>query len=607
MEKKTVWRQYMYSADFRRIARELEIDPVLARVMVNREQEALGKGVETPYNIEGDITEARRKFIFGKLSDIPEPDSLKDLPEAADFLEKKIREGKKIRIVGDYDVDGVTATYILYDALRRLGAAVSYDIPDRVRDGYGISERIVEEAASCGVDTILTCDNGSTAFAAITLAKKLGMSVVVTDHHEILEGKLPEADYLVNPHQEGDGYPFKEICGAVVAYKLIRYLSRKMGKPLAETDYLEFFGLATLCDVMPIREENRIIIREAMKYMPRTANVGFRALIKACGLLGKKISTYHLGFVLGPCINSEGRLSSAKVALELFLMDNEEEALARANEMAELNKERKAATEKGREDAIRILSESESEDHVIVHFAPELHESLAGIVAGRLRDRFNRPAIVFTNAENDPSILKGSARSIEGYNMVEKLTEAKEIIGENHFGGHAMAAGLGIERDKLSLLREFLNSHDGLTEEDLVEKIYIDVPMPLSYVTLQLAEQLEWFEPFGKSYSEPLFGELDLKLVKIRPQGGNTARITVADKEGFENELMVFQADDFYKSIKEWIGEENYDKMIGYIQPGNPIRITEELKIDVIYTVSVNEFNDTRSAQCTLKHYQWTE
>ena len=607
MEKRTVWRQHMYRADFGRIAGELGIDPVLARVLVNREQEAIEKGGETPYNTEGDIEEARRKFIYGKLSDIPEPDSLKDLPGAAELLEQKIREGNSIRIVGDYDVDGVTATYILYDALRRLGAVVSYDIPDRITDGYGISERIVEEAAKDGVDTILTCDNGSTAFASIALAKKLGMTVVVTDHHEILEGKLPESDFLVNPHQEGDGYPFKEICGAAVAYKLVVYLSRKMGSPLSETDYLEFVGLATHCDVMPIREENRIIVREAMKYMPRSGNVGFRALIKATGLFGKKITTYHLGFVLGPCINSEGRLSSAKVALELFLMDDEEEALARANEMAELNKERKAATEKGREDAIRILSESEREDHVIVHFAPELHESLAGIVAGRLRDRFNRPAIVFTNAENDPKVLKGSARSIEGYNMVEKLTEAREIIGENHFGGHAMAAGLGIDRDKLDTLREFLNSHDGLTEEDLVEKIYIDVPMPLSYVTLRLAEQLEWFEPFGKSYTEPLFGELDLKLVRIRPQGGNTARITVADQKENERELMVFQADSFYQSIKEWIGEENYDKMIGYIQPGNPIRITEELKLCVIYTISVNEYNDTRSAQCTLKYYQWTE
>ena len=605
MEKKTVWRQHMYRADFGRIAEELGIDPVLARVLVNREQEAIEKGGETPYGTEGDITEARRKFIFGKLSDIPEPDSLKSLPEAAEFLEGKIREGRSIRIVGDYDVDGVTATYILYDGLRRLGAVVSYDIPDRITDGYGISARIVEEAAADGVDTILTCDNGSTAFEPIARAKELGMSVVVTDHHEILEGKLPIADFLVNPHREGDRYPFKEICGAAVAYKLVRYLSRKMGKPLSETDYLEFVGLATHCDVMPIREENRIIVREAMKYMPMSSNIGFRALIKATGLLGKKITTYQLGFVLGPCINSEGRLSSAKVALELFLMDNEEEALARAYEMAELNKERKIATEKGRDDAIRILSESESDDHVIVHFAPDLHESLAGIVAGRLRDRFNRPAIVFTNAENDPSVLKGSARSIEGYNMVEKLTEAKEIIGENHFGGHAMAAGLGIERDKLDMLREFLNSHDGLTEEDLVQKIYIDVPMPLSYVTLRLAEQLERFEPFGKSYSEPLFGELDLKVVKIRPQGGNTAKVTVADKNGNEREIMVFQAEDFYQSIKEWIGEENYDKMIGYIQPGNPIRITEELKICVIYVVTVNEFNDTRSAQCTLKYYQW--
>ena len=605
MEKKTVWRQHTYRADFGKIAGELGIDPVLARVLVNREQEAIEKGGETPYDTEGDIIEARRRFIFGKLSDIPEPDSLRNLPEAAEFLERKILEGKLIRIVGDYDVDGVTASFVLYDGLRRLGASVSYDIPDRITDGYGISARIVEEAAKDGVDTILTCDNGSTAFAPIALAKELGMSVVVTDHHEILEGKLPEADFLVNPHQEGCRYPFKEICGAAVAYKLIRYLSRKMGKPLSETDYLEFVGLATYCDVMPIREENRVIVREAMKYMPRSSNIGFRALIKASGLEGKKITAYHLGFVLGPCINSEGRLSSAKVALELFLMDNEEKALARANEMAELNKERKVATEKGREDAIRILSESESEDHVIVHFAPELHESLAGIVAGRLRDRFNRPAIVFTNAENDPSVLKGSARSIEGYNMVEKLTEAKEIIGENHFGGHAMAAGLGIERDKLDRLREFLNSHDGLTEEDLVEKIYIDVPMPLSYVTLRLAEQLEWFEPFGKSYTEPLFGELGLRIVKIRPQGGNTARITVANSSGNERELMVFQAEDFYQSIKEWIGEENYDKMIGYIQPGNPIRITAELKICVVYTVTVNEYNGMRSAQCTLKHYQW--
>ena len=585
MVREIEWYMHSIRADFREIGNRLGIDPVMARILVNR-------GQSTP--------EMQERYLYGTLDDIPAPELLRNCTEAAELLAEKIREGKHIRIISDYDVDGVTSCVVLIKALTRLSAKVSYDIPDRIRDGYGMNVRMVEEAARDGVDTLLTADNGTAAFEAVSRAKELGLTVIVTDHHQIQDG-LPEADLLLNPWQPGCPYPFKEICGVEVAYKLMLVLSEKLGNPLPRGAFLDFVALGTVCDVMPLQEENRILVREGMRRMPDTENVGLRALLSVNGLLdGKKITVYHLGFILGPAINSEGRLSSAKEAMKLFLTEDPKEANRMAEEMRELNESRKSATMDGLDWAVGFLEESGPlRDHVIVLRIPGLHESLAGIVAGKLKERYYRPTIVFTDSEDDPTLLKGSGRSISDYDMFEALSRVKDMT--TRFGGHKMAAGLTIRKEMLEDFRRKLNEEDGLTEEQLIEKVYLDVPMPMSYVSLSLAEQLEQLEPFGNGNQKPLFAEKGLLLRGMNRLGrdGNTLRLHVEDTKGNRSELLMFQGEELLNDIKMWSEPADRDIIGDNVSK-------KAVHLDVMYQVSVNEFRGERSAQCRLVHYRKT-
>ena len=578
MLRETEWRMHTKRADFSEIAARFGISPVMARILVNRDL---------------DTDEKREEYLYGSLSSIPDAEKMLGIEEAVRLLQEKLRAGKSIRIVSDYDVDGVTSNYILYDVLRRLGARVSYDIPDRVRDGYGMNVRIVEEAHADGVDTLLTCDNGIAAFEAIDRAKELGMTVIVTDHHQV-QGHLPAADVIVNSWQPLCPYPYKTICGAEVAYKLMRKLAEAEGKPLSATDYLEFVALGTVCDVMPLTGENRTLVREGMRVMPDTENVGLRALLTASGLLdGRSISVYHLGFIIGPSINSEGRLSSAKEAMRLLLTKDPEEAKQLAEEMKQLNDERKAATDAGVRAAVESIEAGSfyEKNHVLVIEVPGLHESLAGIVAGKVRERYYRPTIIFTESEENPSVYKGSGRSIEGYNIFEALTAAEDLI--DHFGGHPMAAGVTIPKENLEALRERLNREDGLTAEQLVERIYIDVPMPLCYGTLSLAEQLEQLEPFGNGNPKPVFAEKDLQIEEVRTYGsGKVVRLALRDSRGNRVYAKSFSAEMLLADIKMWSECDECDKIRKYP------------KLDLVYRVSVNDYRGEKSAECWIEYYR---
>ena len=577
MRKNVEWRMYTKRADFRALGERLGISPVMARVLVNR-------GMSTP--------EAQERYLYGGLNSIPDAKRMKGIREAVSLLQEKLKEKKPIRIISDYDVDGVTSNYILYDGLKELGAVISYDIPDRIRDGYGMNVRLVEEAYDDGIDTLLTCDNGVSAFEAVDRAKELGMTVIITDHHQIQDG-LPAADVIVNPWQPLCEYPFKSICGAEVAYKLIRELAEAEGKPLSVTKYLDFAALGTVCDVMPLVDENRILVREGMRVMSDPENAGLRELLRVNDLLGSDISAYHLGFRIGPCINSEGRLSSAKEAMKLFLSEDPEEISRLAMDMKRLNDERKNATVRGVEQAVKIIEEEHliEKDHVLLVRVPELHESLAGIVAGRIRERYYRPVIIFTKAEDKEGFLKGSGRSVEEYNLFEALTSAASHIEK--FGGHPMAAGLTIREEEFSALAATLNEEEELTDVDLTEKLFIDVPMPLYYVNLNLAEQLEQLEPFGTGNPKPLFAEKGLQLEDFRVfGGGRVGQLILRDGKGQRVFAKTFDVQSLNEDIKMWSEPNEYGKIGTYP------------KLDIMYRVSVNEFRGERSADCIIEHYR---
>ena len=576
MSREVEWRLHTTDLSVLEIAERLGISPVMARVLVNR-------GLDTP--------EAQEEYLYGTLSCIPDELLLKGMKEAVEILQEKLREGKPIRIISDYDVDGVTSNYILYDGLKALGADVSYDIPDRIRDGYGMNVRLVEEAHADGVDTLLTCDNGITAFESIARAKELGMTVVVTDHHQVKEG-LPAADAIVNPWQPLCPYPFKTICGAEVAYKLMKKLAEAEGKPLSSEKYLEFVALGTVCDVMPLNGENRILVREGLRVMEHTENVGLRALLEAEELLGKTLTAYHLGFRIGPCINSEGRLNSAKDALKLFLCEDPGEAAALAAETKHLNDERKSATLSGTARAIQIVEEERlcDRDQILLIQVPGLHESLAGIVAGKVRERYYRPTVIFTESAEDPEMLKGSGRSIEAYNMFEGMKSAESHI--DHFGGHPMAAGLTIRKEELEPLRRQMNEEAGLTGDQLTEKIFIDVPMPLSYVNLTLAEQLAQLEPFGTGNPKPLFAERGLAVEGVKTfAGGKVGFLTLRNERGERVFAKSFDMESLIESIKVWSEHAECDK------------IEKCVKLDIMYRVSIDTYRD-RKAECIVEHFR---
>lgn len=578
----TRWTVYGKRADFKAIAERFQIDQVVARVIRNRD-------------IVGDAEIER--YLYGTLADVHNPADIADMETGCEIMAEKIRAGKAIRIISDYDVDGIMSNYILYDGLRALGAAVSYEIPDRVADGYGINERMIREAREDGVDTIITCDNGIAAFPAVELAKTYGMTVIVTDHHEVpyepdAEGnrryRLVPADAVIDIKREDCRYPYKKLCGAAVAYKFIRHLYAVMGQPWEDEErYIEFVAIATQCDVMELTDENRIYVRKGLEILPRTSNFGLRALIAANGLAGKRIYSYHLGFVLGPCLNAAGRLESAKKGMALLLCGDEEKALALAEELRDLNVRRKEMTEQGVQSALEQVEHYFAEDKVLVIFLPELHESLAGIVAGRVREQYYRPVYVVTKSES--GMLKGSGRSIEGYHMFDALTECSQLLAK--YGGHAMAAGFSLEEENLDGFRRLLNENQHMTEEDLTPVLRLDVPMPMSYITPKLVEDLRLLEPFGCGNEKPVFGQagMRIKQAKFVGAGQQYIRITFMDRDGYYTEGIDFHANNFITCIKLWFSEEECDKML----KGLP----NDIILDVAYYPEVNVYGGHETVQ----------
>ncbi|MCR5054090.1 MAG: single-stranded-DNA-specific exonuclease RecJ, partial [Lachnospiraceae bacterium] len=499
------WVVMAKKADFNAISEKHHIDPVIARIMVNRDVKE----------------EDMEKYLSPSLDDLYDPHLMKDMDRAVELMTEAIDSGKKIRVVGDYDVDGITSTYILKTAIRRCGGDADHAIPHRIKDGYGINPSMVENAKDAGIDLIITCDNGIAAREAVSRAKELGLTIIVTDHHAIPFEKnegtgevkeiLPDADAVVDPHRADCPYPFPDICGAVVAWKFVFALYEKMGIPKEEAfSFLYLAAFATIEDVMELRDENRAIVKEGLKALRNTDNAGMKALIARSGLSGMDITVYHVGFVLGPCFNASGRLDTATLGIDLLEETDAAEAAAKADALINLNEERKAMTTLGDEEALRVIEEKELFPcDVLVVYVPTIHESLAGIVAGHLKEKFYRPTFVITNDEEGN--LKGSGRSIPSYSMYEKISECKDLLTK--FGGHPMAAGLSLKKENLDEFRKKLNEGAGLKEEDFVRKISIDVPMPMSYPNVEFIRSMAVLEPFGNGNEKPLFAEKDVQII----------------------------------------------------------------------------------------------
>ena len=589
-EKKELWMVQTKRADFSGLAMRLGVSPVAVRVMRNR----------------GLTEEAEmRKYLYGTLDDLYDPRLMKGMEQAAELIVRKLKEGKKVRIIGDYDIDGVCSTYILLKGFQRAAkelsqrcsleagrysvekendAQIDYEIPDRIKDGYGINESIIRQASADGVDTLVTCDNGIAALREISIAKQLGMTVVVTDHHEVPVDEygqiLPPADAVVDPKQDGETYPFHEICGAVVAWKLIRVLYEKLGIPESEwMDLLEFAAIATVGDVMKLQDENRLIVKYGLKKIGSTKNTGLRKLIEKNNLDIENLSAYHIGFVIGPCLNAGGRLKSAKVALRMLLAEDPERAGEMADELKELNDMRKDMTAKGEAEAIEQVEKQYMDDKVLVVFLPECHESLAGIIAGRLREHFHKPSFVLTRGE---TTAKGSGRSIEQYHMYQGLCKVSDLLVK--FGGHPMAAGLSLEEKDSDEFRRRLNADAELTEEDFVPKIWIDVPMPFEYVNEKIVQELKDLEPFGQGNEKPLFAQKSLVIRNVRVLGKNrnVVKMNLVTETGQPVDGLLFADGDRF--LEEQAGRN---------------------MIDMIYYPDVNEYNGTRTLQAVIRNYKF--
>ena len=666
------WMVSAKKADFEAIGRKFGIDPVTARLIRNR-------------NVIGD--EAVEEYLNGGLERLHDPFLLKGCREAVAIIQKKIKEKKRIRIIGDYDIDGVNATYILYQGLSLLDANVDYDIPDRIQDGFGLNQRLVDQALEDGIDTIITCDNGIAAVEEIRKAKECGMTVIVTDHHEPMYEEpgsaedesrpdggnenaigweddfarrygndpdtfsdddaepdrkriwnLPPADAIVNPRQPGCPYPYKKLCGAAVAWKVIQALYSKGCQGCAGVDtgtagvqpgvrparagleqstegntpenkarnekegsvtafeFLEFAAFATVGDVMDLDGENRIIVKEGLKKLPHTDNVGLQALMEVNSLIGKPISAYHIGFVLGPCINASGRLETAKHSLALLLSETREEAMRHAMQLKELNDSRKQMTDEQVEAAcLQIESSDWKEDPVLVPFLPYCHESIAGIIAGRLRERYYRPVFVVTRAEES---AKGSGRSIEGYSMFEEMMRCADVFLK--FGGHPMAAGFSLEESRIDEMRRRLNDNCTLTPQQLTPQVHIDVPMPIGYVSERRIRELSLLEPFGKGNEKPLFAQKDIRILSARIIGKNQnyLKLQICDTAGCRIEAMFFgDLPAFRKDMETAYGRQAWDSILAG-RP-NPVRMM------IGYYPGVNEYMGRRTLQVTISHYMF--
>ena len=583
------WVLLRKGADFEAIGKKYQISPRLACLIRNRD--VIGE-------------EAVDRYLNGTISDLYDGMLMKDMDKAIDILKEKILEDKKIRVIGDYDIDGVNATYILLEGLERLGADVDSDIPDRISDGYGLNRHLVERAYEAGVDTLITCDNGIAAADEIAYGKEMGMTVIVTDHHEVpfdeQDGekryRIPPADAVMDPKQPDCLYPFKGLCGAAVAYKLMEALWESMGKDSADLDDLiENVAIATIGDVMDLDDENRIFVKEGLQMLRRTKNSGLKALIECTGIDKNSLNSYHIGFVLGPCINASGRLDTAKRALELLRAGTQKEADILAGDLKALNDSRKDMTEEAVKQAEeQVETTTISKDKVLVVYLPDCHESLAGIVAGRIRENYYKPVFVLTDAEEG---VKGSGRSIDGYHMYEELNKCKELLTK--FGGHRLAAGLSLPKENVGKFREMLNKNCTLTEEEMKEKVTIDMEMPFGCVTEGLVKELELLEPFGKGNTKPVFAARDVTLLGARILGKdrNVLKLQVQDVNGCRIEAMLFHhADDFLGKLEEQYGKTELEALLK--GRGRQIRIS------MTYYPDINEYMGKKTPQIVVTHYR---
>lgn len=579
------WLLRNRKVDLKAMSEKYKISQLLCKLMVNRDI------------IDENIINSYINPVYKYLHS---PKTMKDVVIAVDIIKRKIQENKKIRIIGDYDVDGIISVFILYTALKKCGANVDYEIPDRIKDGYGINENIVKVAYDEGVDTIITCDNGISAIDQIQYAKDLGLTVIVTDHHDVpfIEEDgvrtflSSQADAIINPKQIECEYKFKSICGAGVAFKLMEALYEEIGMDKEECyKLIEFVAIATVCDVVDLIDENRIFVKNGLEMLNNSKNIGINALKKACGLEDKEITAYHLGFVIGPCLNASGRLDSAKKGLELLLMEDDEEAKNLAQEIVDLNDARKNMTKEGVDRAINIIDSTDiNNDKILVVYIPDIHESLAGIVAGRVKEQYNKPTIILTKSEEG---VKGSARSIEEYNMFEGLLACKELLDK--FGGHPMAAGLSLQEDKVDELRIALNNKCELTDEDLTRKIMIDSSLPLEYLNLHLIEELNVLEPFGKGNAKPVFGVRDAKITRAMLLGKdkNVLKLKLLTNNNITIDAMIFNdLENFESKIIEKYGNEGLDNL--YNKSNNNI------PMDFTFYPSINEWNGNKSIQIVV-------
>lgn len=583
------WVLLRKGADFEAIGKKYQISPRLACLIRNRD--VIGE-------------EAVDRYLNGTISDLYDGMLMKDMDKAIDILKEKILEDKKIRVIGDYDIDGVNATYILLEGLERLGADVDSDIPDRISDGYGLNRHLVERAYEAGVDTLITCDNGIAAADEIAYGKEMGMTVIVTDHHEVpfdehdgeKRYRIPPADAVMDPKQPDCLYPFKGLCGAAVAYKMMETLWESMGKDSADLDDLiENVAIATIGDVMDLEDENRIFVKEGLQMLRRTKNPGLKALIECTGIDKNSLNSYHIGFVLGPCINASGRLDTAKRALELLRAGTQKEADILAGDLKALNDSRKDMTEEAVKQAEeQVETTTISKDKVLVVYLPDCHESLAGIVAGRIRENYYKPVFVLTDAEEG---VKGSGRSIDGYHMYEELNKCKELLTK--FGGHRLAAGLSLPKENVGKFREMLNKNCTLTEEEMKEKVTIDMEMPFGCVTEGLVKELELLEPFGKGNTKPVFAARDVTLLGARILGKdrNVLKLQVQDVNGCRIEAMLFHhADDFLGKLEEQYGKTEVEALLK--GRGRQIRIS------MTYYPDINEYMGKKTPQIVVTHYR---
>ena len=591
MEK---WMMAAKKADFNQIGQTYNVSPVLARIMVNR-------GLKTD--------EEFRKYLYGGLDDLYDPRTMKDMIRGVTLLAEVIRNNEPICIASDFDVDGVFAGYILWRGIRFAGGNAYVEAPDRVLEGYGINERIVREAHKKGVKCILTCDNGIAALDAVKLAKSLGMTVIVTDHHEVIyrseidaKGQemriyeLPCADAVIDPKQEDCEYPFKGLCGAGVAYKFVELLYEEFGISKGSLyELIPFAAIATVADVMDLVDENRILVKQGLKGLAHTKHIGLQAIIRHSGLNKDYISAYHIGFVIGPCFNAAGRLDSADMAIRLLQTENVEEAERLASELVELNQSRKEMTVLGYERAVAMIeAEHLDQDTVMILCLEGCHESLVGIIAGRLKEKYHRPVIVGVETEAG---IKASGRSIEAYNMYEKLNAFRELF--LRFGGHAMAAGMTFEKEKLSVLRNILNQNSGLTKDDLIPVIHIDVPMPIDYVSENFVRELELLEPFGKANTKPVFAERHFQVLRASVIGKNrnVLKMQVRNDTGVRMEALYFgEVDRFDAYVEEQFGLENKNRMYAGLSNAVDLAFT--------YYPSVNEYMGRRSLQIIVQNFQ---